>query len=249
MEPCLPDAKPVFCPVRSGFIICCLAVRTKRLAIESFRWLSRNHQPIGSITIQNIENGSAPWQTHIRTHTEMQTEEYMEWNETWKLLRTIDHKLCLSADLANSVVCIAYINSFISWNHIFDDQAFVVVFNNGSAFETKRESGKEWVKAKHVKIRISINYTIRCKRKHRKQQHQRQAYPPVIDIWLIYTHTHNRKEETGDIYVNFTFRPACCHHLCAIIFVALDRRLPNSRIAPFDRRGPLGPMAPCWKMA
>lgn len=49
-----------------------------------------------------------------------------------KMLRTVDHKLCFSADLTNCIVCIAYINSFVSWNHVFDDQTFIIVFNNGS---------------------------------------------------------------------------------------------------------------------
>lgn len=49
-----------------------------------------------------------------------------------KKVLTIDDELSLCTYLSNTVVCFAYINSFIGWHDIFYHQAFVILHNVGS---------------------------------------------------------------------------------------------------------------------
>lgn len=95
---------------------------------------------------------------------------------------------------------------------------------------------------------ISINYkcnpggNTRNKKKQKETIPQKPQWKPMVVIADCYE-TASKVSENGVIVV--TFQRACCHHLYAIIFVALDHRLQNNKTAPFDQLKPLNPMAPC----
>lgn len=55
-----------------------------------------------------------------------------------KLQLTVDNELCFCADLSDAIVCITDVDAFISWNHVFDDQTFVIILDNGSVLTKKK---------------------------------------------------------------------------------------------------------------
>lgn len=51
------------------------------------------------------------------------------------MILTVDHKLCFSANLSNSIMGVAYVNSLVRRYYILDNQTLVIIFNDGSVEE------------------------------------------------------------------------------------------------------------------